>query len=199
MNRWKLGVAALAISTAMSGGAWAQDLSQAHQTPQASLMQAQWRYQDHDRDDDRDQNRKHEDRDRHDRHDNGRWHNDRDRDRNNGSYGRRGDGDRDDVYRNGSNRGYPVYGNNGRYGVNGRGRYNNSAAQFGFQDGFRYGQNDAARGKGYNATGSQAYEDADRGYNSSFGDRNSYRQAYRQAYQQGYNQGYNGSTYGRRY
>jgi hypothetical protein len=108
-----------------------------------------------------------------------------------GQYGY-GDRDRD------GDRGYGGYGYpNGRYG-NGRYGRGGAAAQFGYQDGFSYGQRDASRGKGYNATGSEYYENADHGYNSSFGDKNSYRQAYRQAYQQGYQNGYYGRG-GRRY
>lgn len=103
------------------------------------------------------------------------------------------DGDRDDRWGNGGYNGNYGYGNGGnRYGRGG------PAAQFGYQDGLSYGQRDASRGKSYNATGSEYYEDADHGYNSSFGDKNSYRQTYRQAYQQGYQAGYYGRG-GRRY
>jgi len=110
----------------------------------------------------------------------GGWNQDRDRDR-----------DRD-------NRG--TYGRGGVYPQGGRGGYGNGmAARMGYQDGLMYGRNDASRGKGYNATGSGYYEHADHGYNSSFGDKNQYRQEYRQAYQQGYQQGYQGGRYpGRR-
>src|SRR5512142_2777748 len=138
MKGLKLGIAALAIGTVMSSGAWAQNLgSQVQQKPQASLAQARWQYQDQDRDNDRDRDHDRRDKDR-DRRDNGQWRNDRERSRNTGWDGRGdrdhdGDRDRDGnrVYRNG---GYPVYGNNGQYG-NGRGRYgyNNPAAQFGYQ------------------------------------------------------------------
>jgi hypothetical protein len=38
------------------------------------------------------------------------------------------------------------------------------------------------------------YEDADHGYNRSFGDKNVYKNQYRQAFQNGYSDGY----YGRR-
>ena len=117
---------------------------------------------------------------------NGGW-NGRDRDRDHDRDGRWNGG-----YGNGAY-GYP----SGAYGY-GYGRQGGPAAQFGYQDGFSYGQRDASSGKGYNATGSQYYEDADHGYNSRFGDRNSYRQGYRQAYQQGYQDGYYGRG-GRRY
>lgn len=214
MKGWKLGAAALAISTAITGCAWAQNQTALGESParssgQYSLLQTSWQDHDRDRDDNgqwrngrRDQDRRdRDDRDPADRQDHDRgWHN-------NGWYGRRNDNDRDDVYRNGGYRAYPggVYGYggygqpvNGR-GAYGRGGYNNIAAQTGYQDGFSYGRNDAARGKGYNASGSEAYENADRGYNSSFGDRSSYRQEYRQAYQQGYGTGYNGAGYGAGY
>jgi hypothetical protein len=123
---------------------------------------------------------------------------DRDRDRDgrrggNYGYGNRGYGNGEYGYGNGG------YGNggygNGNYGY---GRRGGPAAQFGYQDGLSYGQRDASRGKGFNATGSYYYEHADHGYNSSYGDRNGYRQAYRQAYQQGYQAGYYGRG-GRRY
>jgi hypothetical protein len=220
MKGWKLGAAALAICTGLSGGAWAQTAS-TERAQSNAVVQTSW--QDHDRDDNgkwrndgRDQDRDH-DRDNRNRDNRDRvYRQDRDRNgawRNNGWYGQRGDGDRDDANRNSTYRAYPgqVYGNGpyraypgGTYGYGqpvygrgGNGRYgNNAAAQMGYQDGLSYGQNDAARGKGYNATGSEAYEQADRGYNSSFGDRNSYRQEYRHAYQQGYSAGYNGG-YGR--
>lgn len=201
MKSWKLGIAALAMSTALSSGAFAQEASWSEAQQKAQVVQSRWQYQDQDRDrdDDHDRDRDRNDR-KQDRHDNGRWHNDRRNNGNNGWYGNgRNDRDRDDVYRNNRNGGYPVYGNNGQYGTYGRGRYNTPAAQFGYQDGLRYGQNDAARGKSYNATGSGVYESADRGYNSSFGDRSMYREQYRQAYQQGYNDGYSRSTYGRRF
>lgn len=110
------------------------------------------------------------------------WDRDRDRDRD-GRWGNQN-----------GNWGY----DNGGYGYGGYSRRGGPASQFGYQDGFSYGQRDASRGKGYNATGSEYYEDADHGYNSSYGDKNNYRQGYRQAYQQGYQDGYYGRG-GRRY
>lgn len=128
----------------------------------------------------------------------------------NGSYGR-GDRDRDwdhdrDHDRDRDNDGRWGGQNRGAWGINGQGSYGrggyggNMAARTGYQDGLIYGQRDASNGKGYNATGSGYYENADHGYNSSFGDKNSYRQQYRQAYQQGYSQGYQrNGQYGRRF
>lgn len=210
MKGWKLGVASLAVCTAIGVSAWGQNLRPANrqQTSRATgryVVQTSW--QDH-----QDGRRDRDDRDR----DNNRWRNDR-RDHNDRAYrddhGRYGYeyGNRNYGYRPyGTYRGYgqgPVYGySQPVYGPGGSGQYgyrsgygygNNAAAQMGYQDGFSYGQTDAARGKRYDATGSEPYENADRGYNSSFGDRSAYRQEYRQAYQQGYNAGYNGGGYRR--
>jgi len=188
MKSWKVGVATLALCVGVSGVALAQDRDW-HQDQRTTEQ-------------------------RHDRgqKDRAQWHNDQ---RHNGYYGqRRGDDDRDGGYRNGryaypgnygyqGNYGYGRYGypaNSGypgNYGY-GRGGYGNPAAQFGYQDGFRYGQMDASRGKGFNATGSEYYENADHGYNSSFGNKSEYRQEYRSAYQQGYQTGYqSGGGFGR--
>jgi hypothetical protein len=163
MNRWKAVAIALTLSAALTGAAYAQPQDWSHDQRAADNDR---RDRDHDRDRDRDHDRDHR------RGDDNRW-----RDR-----------DRDHDYRNGSY----AYGNdNGRYS-NGNGRFgrNNQASQIGYQDGLAYGRRDASSGKGFNATGSQNYDNADRGYSSSFGDKNQYRQEYRQAYEQGYRAGY---------
>lgn len=121
-------------------------------------------YQDRDSD-------RHEDQDRHDDHDRD-WHRDHDRDRN------------DNDYRN-RNGGY----NGGSYN-NGRG--GNQAAQIGFEDGRLDGQNDRRTGHSFRPTHDDNYKNASRGYNSSWGDKNQYKQMYRQGYARGYPQGYNG-------
>lgn len=90
--------------------------------------------------------------------------------------------DQDDRDRD-NNRGY----DNGREGYD-----RNPAYQAGYQDGINDGQNDRQSGHHMQPTRSHNYKRGDRGYESSFGDRDQYRQMYRQAYEQGYQQGYNG-------
>lgn len=96
---------------------------------------------------------------------------DRDRDR------------RDDRYgRNGS------YGNNGGYGG-----YNNiyrAAQNQGYQAGVYTGSSDAQRGQNYNPQRSHYYRNATDGYNSSYGNREGYKQAYRDGFLRGYDEGF---------
>ena len=95
--------------------------------------------------------------------------------------------------RYGSNGGYGDggYGNGGWYG-NGNGRYGNSgmqsARQYGYQDGLNEGSHDRQTGHSFRPTQDDNYRNADRGYNSSFGSKDQYKQLYRQAYQSGYEQ-----------
>jgi hypothetical protein len=151
----------------------------------------------HDRDDDH-RNRRDDDR----RHDNGNhngWYKDRDHDRGNhyGWYkdrgnGYYGNGYRDDSWHsyNGGNRGYyPYYGGNGYYGGNRGGL--GQAQSIGYQDGVRDGQNDRATGHSFRPTHDDSYHNADRGYSSAFGDKQTYKNTYRQGYEQGYQRGYN--------
>jgi len=164
-------------------------------------------YQDRDHDGDRDRddwNRGH-----------GRWNNNpayrkgyedavKDRQRNKGyranPWHYRKDDDRrayEQGYRDGYDRGY----NNGNWGYNGRGNgypnnggwgYNRGGYQAGYQTGLEYGRHDRSVGKPYKPRDSQAYHDADRGYNSSYGDKGSYRSQFRQGYEQGYQRAYYG-------
>jgi hypothetical protein len=110
----------------------------------------------------------------------GGYRNDRDRD---------GDWDRD--------RGNIGRGGYGGYGGGGYG--SNAARQYGFQDGINDGSRDRRTGHSNRPTQDSNYKHADRGYNSSFGDKNYYKQSYRQAYESGYQQGYNGGGGWRRY
>ena len=76
----------------------------------------------------------------------------------------------------------------------------NSARQYGYQDGLNDGSRDRQSGHSDRPTQSSNYKHGDRGYSSSFGNKDYYKQAYREAYQSGYQQGYNrGGGYGRRY
>lgn len=139
----------------------------------ATGVQAQnvWRQNQQDRDWDRDRDR---DGDRHDRRDRDR-DNDRDRQRGNGRWGR---------------------GRLGRYGQRGNAGYGNYgsiyqvAQQRGYQDGLNTGANDARRGQSYNPQRSHYYQNATYGYDSSYGNKNEYKQAYRQGFLQGYRQGF---------
>ena len=110
-------------------------------------------------------------------------------------YGTGWQGRRDDDRYRGPNGPYGngPYGNgpysNAPYGGGNAGRvaYNN-----GYQNGLDYGRRDRAAGRRYTPTSSGVYEDADRGYNSSYGDKTSYRLQFRQGYQAGYQRAYYG-------
>jgi hypothetical protein len=90
------------------------------------------------------------------------------------------------------------WGNNGRWNNGGygayRGAYGNvrgQAGRIGYRDGINDGQHDRSTGHSFRPTQDDNYKNADRGYSSSFGDKQSYKNAYRQGYEQGYQQGYN--------
>ena len=104
-------------------------------------------------------------------------------------------------YRGGYNGG-PYRNPNGTYGnypYGGRGGNAQSVAyNNGYQEGLSYGERDRSSGRRSTPTESGVYRDATRGYNSSFGDRTSYRLAFRQGYVAGYERGYGGGG-GRRY
>ncbi len=105
---------------------------------------------------------------------------------NNGGWGR------DDHDRGGWGIGRGSYGG---YGGNGA----SAAQQYGYQDGINDGARDRRTGHSDRPTQDSNYKHADRGYNSSYGDKNYYKQSYRQAYESGYQQGYNSGGGWRRY
>ena len=111
----------------------------------------------------------------------GSYRNDRDRD-----WDRDGDRDRDD-----DRGGWGGYGGSA-YGMN-------SARRYGYQDGLNDGARDRQTGHSNRPTQAGNYKHADRGYSSSFGNKNYYKQAYREAYENGYQLGYNGGGGWRRY
>jgi len=76
---------------------------------------------------------------------------------------------------------------------NRNGPVGNAAERRGYEDGLRYGQHDRNVNKPFRPTDSQAYNDANSGYNSRFGDRDRYKVDYRQGYVKGYEQGYRGN------
>jgi hypothetical protein len=91
------------------------------------------------------------------------------------------DGDRDELrYRNS---------NDYRGDHNYDGRYN-PAFQNGYRDGVAMGQKDLRKGKPYRPQKNDQYEDADRGYNRNYGDKNLYKNEYRQAFERGYSDGF---------
>lgn len=94
---------------------------------------------------------------------------------------------RDGVYDN--RPGYPNYG--GSYGRDGRavGRFD-FAADHGFNDGYEAGMNDGRNRRAFDPLGESRYRSGDRGYERSYGSRESYKVMYRSAFRDGYEQGY---------
>ncbi len=114
---------------------------------------------------------------------NGDWRNDRDRD---GDW--RDDRDRanhpfGDVL--GQQGNYPNYPNRG-------GGYFGNARSIGYNDGLLAGQKDRSTGHSFRPQQNKGYQDADKGYSSSIGDKNQYKQVYRDGFMQGYQRGYYG-------
>jgi hypothetical protein len=66
----------------------------------------------------------------------------------------------------------------------------NQAYQMGFQDGMNDGANDRQGGHDFSPQKRDRYKHADTGYNSSFGDKDQYKQAYRDGFMAGYRRGY---------
>jgi hypothetical protein len=66
------------------------------------------------------------------------------------------------------------------------------ARQVGYQDGLADGRSDRATGHSFRPTQDDNYKNASRGYNSSMGDKQTYKNAYREGYARGYPEGYNG-------
>ena len=170
-----------------------------------------WRDRDHDRDDAH-RNRVYNDRGYEDgvrqgQHDRGRSS----RYNYQTSPWQRGDAGYRDAYRRGYEQGYNQGNSGGGYPypngtyTGGYGRnypyssqrgYSNQALNLGLQDGRMDGQNDRATGHSYRPTEDSNYKHADRGYNSAYGNKDSYKQEYRNGYLQGYQQGYGNQGYG---
>jgi hypothetical protein len=127
--------------------------------------------------------------------------------------------ERDDreAYRRGYERGFREVGNygGGEYGRDRNGSYDrggsgyggydrggyglNAARQYGYQDGLNDGARDRRSGHSNRPGQDSNYKHADRGYVSTYGNKDYYKQAYREAYSNGYQQGYNsGGGYWRR-
>ena len=91
---------------------------------------------------------------------------------------------RDDRWRN-QDRDYDRgYSNNGPSG------YNTPGYDVGYRDGVAMGQKDSQKGKSFRPQKNDRYEDADNGYNKSYGDKNQYKSAYREGFQRGYSDAY---------
>jgi len=101
-----------------------------------------------------------------------------------------------DAYSNAGYRGrdgytYPQQYPNGAYGgAVPRGGYGSSAAQYGFDEGYQKGREDARDGDRYDPVRQKWYREGDRHYNSRYGSRDQWKNEYRQAFRQGYDQGY---------
>lgn len=116
---------------------------------------------------------------------NGDWRNDRNR-----------DGDWRDDRGNQGRSNHPfgdVLGQSGNYPNGGDGGYGiGNARGIGYNDGLLAGQRDRSTGHSFRPTQNKGYQDADKGYSSSIGDKNQYKQVYRDAFMQGYQRGYYG-------
>jgi hypothetical protein len=83
---------------------------------------------------------------------------------------------------------------NGAYGRPGAGTFGmQSARQFGSQDGLNDGAKDRQTGHSFRPTQGDNYKNADRGYTSSYGSKDQYKQWYREAYSESYQRGYYGN------
>jgi hypothetical protein len=102
--------------------------------------------------------------------------------------GRRDDHDRDDRYRGN----YGPYGGNNPYGGRGANNVQGVAYNNGYQQGLSYGTTDRNTGHSNRPTYSSMYQNATNGYNSTMGDKLTYRRAFQQGFMAGYERGYSG-------
>jgi len=91
---------------------------------------------------------------------------------------------RDDRWRN-QDQGY----DRGYYD-NGQSGYNNPGFDIGYRDGVAMGQKDSQKRKSFRPQNNDRYEDADNGYNKSYGDKNQFKRLYREGFLRGYSDGY---------
>lgn len=92
-------------------------------------------------------------------------------------------------YNNSGNYGY---GTNNNYGYGGSYELRQTALNAGYNEGRKAGAEDRSRGRSYNYADEGEYRDADKDYNSRYGDKNLYRNYFRQAFANGYADGYRG-------
>jgi hypothetical protein len=76
-----------------------------------------------------------------------------------------------------------VMGSRGSYGVG-------NARSIGYNDGLLAGQKDRSTGHSFRPAENKGYKDADKGYSSSIGSKDQYKQVYRDGFMQGYQRGY---------
>jgi len=91
-------------------------------------------------------------------------------------------------------RGYSYNGQNGdQYGR----PYGDASPAYdiGYRDGLAIGQKDSQKHKSFRPQKNDRFEDADHGYNRSYGDKNTYKNLYRDGYQRGYSEGYRQGQY----
>ena len=91
------------------------------------------------------------------------------------------------------NFGYRNYGNQDNWQNRSYNRGNGDydfARDNGYRDGLAVGEKDARKNRAFQPRNSDWYEDADRGYNKSYGDKSFYKHEYRDAFEQGYADGY---------
>lgn len=90
--------------------------------------------------------------------------------------------------------GYGGYNNGGydTYGYGGSYELRQTALNAGYNEGRKAGAEDRSRGRGYNYANDSDYRNADKDYNSRYGNRALYQQYFRQAFVNGYADGYRG-------
>ena len=96
-------------------------------------------------------------------------------------------------YANGSY-GNGSYSNGSLYRNGSVGNAQNDAYRVGYQDGMADGGNDRSTGHSFRPTHDDNFKHADRGYNSSMGDKQFYKDTYRQGYQAAYSLEYQGHS-----
>lgn len=64
------------------------------------------------------------------------------------------------------------------------------AEDVGYRDGMNDGRHDRQTGHSFRPTNDDNYKNADRGYSSSMGSKQQYKDTYRRGYERGYNEGY---------
>jgi hypothetical protein len=81
-------------------------------------------------------------------------------------------------------------GNDGYRDYDQRGERYDPAYENGYRDGVNIGQQDVRKGKSFRPQKHDEFEDGDRGYSRSYGDKGQYKSQYRQGFQNGYSDGY---------
>jgi flagellar biosynthesis/type III secretory pathway protein FliH len=92
-----------------------------------------------------------------------------------------------------NSRSYPSYPSDSRGGY--RGGYAGPAFQYGVDDGYEKGVEDARKNRSFDPLRHEWYRSGDRHYDSRTGSRQEYKDVYRQGFQQGYDRGYREGRY----